>query len=53
MNSDKSMVFHDKCFKCTGCGKNVEGPFAKIDGGQYHPECVPKKSVGACEECKK
>jgi hypothetical protein len=49
MNNDKSMAFHAKCFKCSGCNKKIDGPFAKIDGGQYHPECVPKKLIGMCD----
>ena len=49
MNNDKSMAFHAKCFKCSGCNKKIDGPFAKTEGGQYHPECVPKKLIGMCD----
>lgn len=43
------MTFHDKCFNCNGCNKKIEGPYANIDGGNYHAECIPKKSVRKCK----
>lgn len=50
-NSDKGLTFHEKCFNCGGCSKKIDGSFANVDGGFYHPDCVPKKPIGQCGEC--
>ncbi|POM74101.1 LIM domain containing hypothetical protein [Phytophthora palmivora] len=38
-------TYHPDCFCCTGCKRPLPSRFQVVNGGNFHPECVPKPNT--------
>ncbi|TPX34246.1 hypothetical protein SmJEL517_g03063 [Synchytrium microbalum] len=51
------LLYHNHCFTCAECSKQITGRFVSEDRKSYHPECrqvvVAAKGTLTCQKCKK